>query len=112
MANEEVLKEELETEEVKADEVNVDEETVEFDTFTVDLNGRTTEWAVMDEFKFEGKDYLICGEVVGDGISDAGLYIFEGKSEGDELEVRNLDSEEEYTRVAEAYCNLREEQAE
>lgn len=108
MANEEVLKEELQNEETKNETVN-EEEMIEFETFTIDLNGRTTEWAVMDEFKFEGKDYLICGEVVGDGISDAGLYIFEGKSEGDELEVRNLDSEEEYTRVAEAYCNLSEE---
>ena len=33
--------------------------------------------------KWEGheeKNYLICGEIVGDNISDAGLYIFEGNS--------------------------------
>lgn len=106
MANEEIL-----NEEVKTEESTVEEEMVEFETFTVDLNGRNTEWAITDEFDFEGKHYLICAEVIGDDISDAGLYIFEGKADGEELEVKNLETEEEYNRVAEAYCNLGEENA-
>lgn len=91
MANEEILK---------------DDEMVEYDTFTYDLNGNVMEWAIIEEFEFEGKTYIVCQEVVGDTLSDEGLYLFEGVSEGEEITVRNIDSEEEYNRVVDAYCAL------
>ncbi len=94
MANEEILK---------------DEEMVEYETFTYELNGKTMEWAIMEEFPFEGKTYIVCAEVIGDELSDEGLYLFEGISEGEEITVRNIDSEEEYNRVVDAYCELSEE---
>ena len=101
---EEILKsEEAVTEEVAAEEVNP-EEMVEYDTFTYELGGRVMEWAITEEFKFEGKNYIICQEVLGDTLSDEGLYLFEGVSEGEEITVRNIDSEEEYNRVVDAYC--------
>lgn len=131
MANEEVLKNETDANEdvVEKQEASVEEvatndesekneaaeqeaetqETAEYDTFTVELSGISREWAITDEFDYEGKHYLICAEVVGDELSEAGLYLFEGKSEGEELEVKNLESEAEYNRVAEAYCKLTEE---
>ena len=97
MANEEILK---------------DEEMVEYETFTYDLNGKTMEWAIVEEFEFEEKTYIVCQEVLGDTLSDEGLYLFEGVSEGEEITVRNIDSEEEYNRVVDAYCKLCEEDAE
>ena len=110
MANEEVMK----NEEVNTTEAV--EETEEYDTFFVELSGVTREWAIIEEFKYTYKDveknYLICAEVVGDEITDEGLYIFEGRTTEEELEVKNVDTEEEYTAVAEAYCNLGEEEAE
>lgn len=93
MANEEILQ---------------DEEMVEYDTFTYELNGKTMEWAITEEFEFEGKTYIVCAEVIEDALSDEGLYIFEGISEGEEITVRNIDSEEEYNRVIDAYCKLSE----
>ena len=93
MANEEILK---------------DDEMVEYDTFTYDLNGKVMEWAIIEEFEFEGKTYIVCQEVVGDTLSDEGLYLFEGVSEGEEITVRNIDSEEEYNKVVDAYCALEE----
>lgn len=93
MANEEVLK---------------DDEMVEYDTFTYELNGKTMEWAITEEFEFEGKTYIVCVEVIGDTLSEEGLYLFEGISEGDEITVRNIDSEEEYNRVVDAYCAMEE----
>ena len=93
MANEEVLK---------------NEDMVEYETFTYELNGKTMEWAITEEFEFEGKTYIVCAEVVGDELSDEGLYLFEGISEGEEITVRNIDSEEEYNRVVDAYCALEE----
>lgn len=97
MANQEVLK---------------DEDMIEYDTFTYELNGKTMEWAITEEFEFEGKTYIVCAEVIGDELSDEGLYLFEGISEGEEITVRNIDSEEEYNRVVDAYCKISEESAE
>ena len=94
MANEEVLR---------------DDEMVEYDTFTFDMNGKVTEWAITDEFDYEGKKYIVCAEVIGDTLSDEGLYLFESVSlEGDEITVQNIASEEEYDKVVEYYCSLEE----
>ena len=114
MANEEILNEEiLENEEVsKSEELSKNEETVEYDTFSYELNGRVMEWAITEEFEFEGKTYIVCAEVVGDELSDEGLYLFEGISEGEEITVRNIETEAEYNRVVDAYCKLNEENAE
>lgn len=101
MANEEILKDE---------NITNEEETVEYDTFSYELGGRNMEWAITDEFEFEGKTYIVCQEVIGDTLSDEGLYLFEGVSEGEEITVRNIDSEEEYNRVVDAYCALEDEQ--
>ena len=95
MANEEILKNE--------------EEMVEYDTFTYELNGKEMEWAIVEEFPYEDKTYIICQEVIGDTLSDEGLYLFEGISEGDEITVKNIESEEEYNRVVDAYCAACEE---
>ena len=101
MANEEILKDE---------NITNEEETVEYDTFSYELGGRNMEWAITDEFEFEGKTYIVCQDVIGDTLSDEGLYLFEGVSEGEEITVRNIDSEEEYNRVVDAYCALEDEQ--
>jgi hypothetical protein len=64
------------------------------------------EWAIVDEFELDGKTYIVCQEVIGDTLSEEGLYLFEGVSEGDEITVTNIDSEDEYNRVVDAYCEL------
>ena len=97
MANEEILK---------------DDEMVELETFSFEIGGKAMEWAITDEFEFEGKTYIVCQEVVGDDLSDEGLYLFEGISEGEEITVRNIESQEEYNRVVDAYCKLCDEDAE
>ena len=59
------------------------------------------------DFEFEGKKYIVCAEVVGDALSEEGLYLFESVSDdGEEITVKNIDSEEEYDRVVDAYCAL------
>ena len=93
-----------------ADEKVLNEELVEYDTFTYDLNGKVMEWAITDEFEFEGKKYIVCAEVVGDSLSEEGLYLFESLSDdGKEITVSNINSEEEYERVVDAYCAMSEE---
>ena len=84
-----------------------EEEMVEYDTFTYDLNGKVMEWAITDEFEFEGKKYIVCAEVLGDALSEEGLYLFEKvEDDGEEITVKNIDSEEEYDRAVDAYCAL------
>ena len=79
------------------------EETMEYDTFELELNGRVIEFAITEEFEFEGKNYIICGEIVGDEIKDDELYLFEGITEGEEITVKSIDTEEEYNRIVDAY---------
>ena len=84
-----------------------EEEMVEYDTFTYDLNGKVMEWAITDEFEFEGKKYIVCAEVLGDALSEEGLYLFEKvEDDGEEITVKNIDSEEDYDRAVDAYCVL------
>lgn len=84
-----------------------EEEMVEYDTFTYDLNGKVMEWAIVDNFEFEDKKYIVCQEVLGDTLSEEGLYLFESVSEeGEEITVKNIDTEEEYERAVDAYCAL------
>ena len=86
------------------------EEMVEYDTFTYELNGKTMEWAIIEEFDFEEKTYIVCQEVLGDTLSDEGLYLFESlENVGEEITVKNIESEEEYNRVVDAYCALIED---
>ena len=63
--------------------VEVVDETEEFDVFTLEIDGVTKDWAILEEFEFENKTYIVCAEVLGDELSDEGLYLFEGTSEGD-----------------------------
>ena len=93
------------------EEIRNEEELIEYDTFTYELNGKTMEWAIVEEFDFEEKTYIVCQEVLGDTLSDEGLYLFESlENEGEEITVKNIETEEEYNRVVDAYCALTEEE--
>lgn len=84
-----------------------EEEMVEYDTFTYELNEKVMEWAIVDNFEYEEKKYIVCQEVLGDTLSEEGLYLFESISDdGEEITVKNIDSEEEYDRIVDAYCAL------
>ena len=92
------------------EEIRNEEEMVEYDTFTYELNGKTMEWAIIEEFDFEEKTYIVCQEVLGDTLSDEGLYLLESvENVGEEITVKNIETEEEYNRVVDAYCALTEE---
>ena len=92
------------------EEIRNEEEMVEYDTFTYELNGKTMEWAIIEEFDFEEKTYIVCQEVLGDTLSDEGLYLFESvENVGEEITVKNIETDEEYNRVVDAYSALTEE---
>jgi len=82
------------------------EQLLEFDTFHLELNGKDIEFAITEEFDFEGKHYILCGEVNGDEINDEEVYLFRAVVEEEEITVESIDSEEEYDRIVEAYYEM------
>ena len=82
------------------------EELFEYETFTLDMNGKEVEFAIIEEFELEGKNYILCSEVVDDEIRDEDLYLFRAKTEGNEIEVESIESEEEYNHIVEEYYKI------
>lgn len=81
------------------------EELFEYDTFELDWNNKNVEFAITEEFEFEGKTYILCAEVKGDEI-DEDVYLFRAEIEDEEITVENIESEQEYNRIVEAYYKL------
>ena len=81
----------------------------EYVTFTVTArDGSEVEMAVVDEFDFEGKHYVVGAVVRDDTILDDGRYIYLSKIEKDGFTVEKITREFEYKRVAEAYMEMEE----
>lgn len=82
------------------------EQLLEFDTFVLEMNGKEIEFAITEEFDYEGKHYILCGEVNGDEINDEEVYLFRAVMEEDEITVESIETEEEYERIVEAYYEM------
>ena len=83
----------------------------EYVTFTVTTkDGSEVEMAVVDEFDFEKKHYVVGALVKDDEIDDNGRYIYKCvMSAGDEeFKVEKITREFEYNRIAEAYMSMEE----
>ena len=81
----------------------------EYVTFTVTTKtGDTVEMAVVDEFDFENKHYVVGALVKDDEIIDDGRYIYKFvMQDGDEeFKVEKITREFEYNRIAEAYMSM------
>ena len=79
------------------------EQLIEFDTFVLDMNGKEIEFAITEEFDFEGKHYILCGEVIDEEVNDEEVYLFRAIMEENDITVESIDTEEEYNRNVEAY---------
>ena len=81
----------------------------EYVTFTVTAkDGTEVEMAVMDEFEFEGKHYVVGAVIKEDVIEEEGLYIYRSIIKEDGFEVEKISREFEYKRIAEAYMEMEE----
>ena len=81
----------------------------EYVTFTVTTKtGDTVEMAVVDEFDFENKHYVVGSLVKDDEIVEEGRYIYKCvMKDGDEdFKVEKITREFEYNRIAEAYMSM------
>lgn len=82
----------------------------EYVTFTITAkDGSVLEMAVVDEFDFEKKHYVV-GSIIKDDVIDAeGQYIFESIINGDDFTVQKIKKDFDYRRIAKAYMEMEEE---
>ncbi|MDD6615943.1 MAG: DUF1292 domain-containing protein [Lachnospiraceae bacterium] len=82
----------------------------EYVTFQVTAqDGSEVEMAVVDEFDFEKKHYVVGAVVRDDVIDDEGRYIYESVIDGDDFTVQKIKKEFDYNRIAKAYIEMEEE---
>ena len=81
----------------------------EYITFHVtNKDGADVEMAVVDEFDFENKHYVVGALVEDDTINENGLYIYRSVIEGDDFKVEKIAREFDYNRIAKAYMEMEE----
>ena len=82
-------------------------EEKEYVVFTVIASDKTeVTMAIVDEFDFENKHYIVSAKVTGDEISDEGQYIYRAKMDGDDFEAEKITNAIEYERVIKAYMEM------
>ena len=73
---------------------------------TTNKEGAEIEMAVVDEFQFEHKNYVVGALVEGDMIKEEGVFIFRLKETGDSIEVEKIADAAVYERIAKAYMEM------
>lgn len=87
----------------------MENEYSEYATFHVTAkDGSDVEMAVVDEFDFEDKHYVVGAIVKDDTIIDDGRYIYQSIINGDEFTVEKIRREFDYNRIAKAYMEMEE----
>lgn len=87
----------------------MEKEFNEYVTFSVTAkDGSVVEMAVVDEFDFEDKHYVVGAVIKDDTILEDGQYIYECIIEGDDFKVEQIKKEFDYNRIANAYMHMEE----
>lgn len=84
----------------------MENEYMEYETFTMEINGKETEFAIEEEFQAMGKKYVVAAKVEGDEIKDDGSYIFSIHEEEGESVIEKIMDVKEYEKVTEAYLKM------
>lgn len=83
------------------------EDFKEYATFkTTNKDGEELELAVVDEFDFENKHYVVGALIEGDTINEEGLYIYKAKITDDDFSVEKIKNQVDYQKIARAYMEL------
>ena len=79
----------------------------EFVTFIVKAaDGQDVEMAIVDEFDFENKHYIVAARVVDDAISNEGQYIYRAKITEDDFVPEKITNHVDYERIVNAYMEM------
>ena len=83
------------------------DEVREYTTFvTTNKEGKEIEMAVIDEFEYEHKPYVVGALIEEDTVKEDGLFIFKLKSAEDEIVVEKIINPDEYQKIAQAYVDM------
>jgi len=83
------------------------DEYMEFETFMITMSdGKEQECAIVDEFDFEGRHYILAAEIHDDQVAD-GAYLCRSREEQDGFVVERIETKDEYERAVKAYELLR-----
>ena len=83
------------------------EELREYATFiTTNRDGNEIEMAVIDEFEFEHKNYVVGALIENDTVNEDELFIFKLKEAGDEIKVEKISNSDDYQKIAQAYMEM------
>ena len=87
----------------------MEQEFQEYATFTVTTkDGNEVEMAVVDEFEFENKHYVVGALIKEDVIDEEGRYIYEAVIEGEDFSVKKIAKAFDYNRISQAYMHMDE----
>ena len=76
------------------------EEYTAYDTVLIPVsNGEEKEFAIMNEFDFEGQHYIVVSPVVGEEIQE-GFYLYRASETEDGLDIAQIENAEEFEKVA------------
>ena len=79
-------------------------------TFIVtNKEGEEVELAVVDEFDFEHKHYVVGALIEGDTINEDGLFIYKAKITEDDFTVEKITNKLDYEKISKAYMEMDEE---
>lgn len=79
----------------------------EFVIFTVkSSDGQDIEMAIVDEFDFEGKHYIVAARVIDDAVCNDGQYIYRAKISGDDFTPEKISNHVDYDRIVKAYMEM------
>ena len=83
------------------------EEFKEYATFTTtNREGNEIEMAVVDEFEFEKKHYIVGAVIKGDEIVDDGRYIYRCVMKDGEINAEKITCPSDYEKVVKAYMEM------
>lgn len=86
---------------------NTENETEDYVTFHITASdGSDVEMAVVDEFDFENKHYVVSARIEGDTICEDGQYIYRAKVTEDDFTVEKITNSIDYKRVIRAYMEM------
>ncbi|MCQ2509593.1 MAG: DUF1292 domain-containing protein [Lachnospiraceae bacterium] len=79
----------------------------EYVTFHITAkDGSDVEMAVVDEFDYKKKHYVVACVVRDDLVDESGQYIYQAIIDGDDFKVAKITNAIDYRKIAEAYMEM------
>lgn len=86
---------------------NTNEEMLELETILLpDEDGNDQEYAILDTFSFEDKQYMVICQVEGDTIDDSDSELLRYTVEGEDMILDSIEDDEEFNRAVAYYASM------